>query len=72
MIITSSDVQTNEYKLSDIKLSDFMCAFMKLKTVDYLGFHKFIKEIDYDSGDAEFININYGLELYIIRLDYTQ
>ena len=60
MNIISSDVQTNEYKHLNIKSSYSMHAFMKLKLLDYLRFHKYLKEINYDFYDFEFIDINHG------------
>ena len=60
MNIISSDVQANKYKLLNIKSSYSMHAFMKLKLLDYLIFHKYLKEINYDFDDFAFIDINHG------------
>ena len=60
MNIISSDVQTNEYKHLNIKSSYSMHAFMKLKLLDYLRFYMYLKEINYDFDDFEFIDINHG------------
>ena len=40
MNIISSDVQANEYKLSNIKSSDFMRAFIKVKILEIINFIK--------------------------------
>ena len=70
MNITSSDVQASEYKHLNIKSSDSMHAFMKLKVLDYLGFHKYPEEIGYDFIGLELIDIDHELELYITIKNY--
>ena len=65
MNIISSSVETNEYKLLNVRSLDFIYAFMKLKILDYLGFQKYLEETGYDFLDLEFINKYHELELYI-------
>ena len=47
-----------------------MHAFMKLKVLDYLGFHKYPEEIGYDFIGLELIDIDHELELYITIKNY--
>ena len=66
MNIISSSVETNEYKLLNIRSFYFMYAFMKLEILDYLGFHKYWEKAGYEFIDLEFIDIYYKLEVCII------
>ena len=43
---------------------------MKLEILDYLGFHKYLKEAGYDFIDLEFINMYNELEVYIAVKKY--
>ena len=70
MNIISSSVETNEYKLLNVRSLDFIYAFTKLKILDYLGFQKYLEETGYNFLDLEFIDKYHELELYITIKNY--
>ena len=47
-----------------------MYAFMKPEILDYLGFHKYLEEAQYDFTDLEFIDIYHELEVYLTIKSY--
>ena len=49
----SSSVEINEYKLLNIRLLDFMYAFLKLVNFGYSGFYKYLEEARYGVVDLE-------------------
>ena len=65
MNIISFSVEINEYKLLNIRSLNFMYVFMKLKILDYLGFHKYLEETCYDFTNLEFIHIYIYIYIYI-------
>ena len=65
MCIISSDVKINEYKLLYINTLSLSYSFKKLGILHYLGFCKYLTEID-----SDFVDAYYALKVYIAIKDY--